>query len=136
MDGYIPPIHDCTPYHMQAIAALLKTGQSEPQMPKDDRMTTGKLIWYVAPIRPVMQMKVPEMKYPIQTQSHDCHQDSPPMIMEEDIIHVFYSPLVDDVEEWPIETHNVEAVGDPEAHKIPGAPLTALRFDYHTTLEQ
>ena len=87
---YIPPIHDCTPYQMQAMAALLNTGQSEPQIPKDARMPTGKLIWYVAPIRAVMQMKVPEMKYPIQTQSHDCHHDSPPMIIEDDIIHVFY----------------------------------------------
>lgn len=42
---YTPPIHDCTPYHIQAIAARLKTGQSEPQIPKDARATTGKLIW-------------------------------------------------------------------------------------------
>lgn len=58
---YIPPIHDCTPYHIQAIAARLNTGQSEPQMPNDARVTTGKLMWYVAPIRPVMQMNVPDM---------------------------------------------------------------------------
>jgi hypothetical protein len=31
-------------YQIQAIAALLKTGQSEPQMPNEDRATTGKEI--------------------------------------------------------------------------------------------
>ena len=54
---HCPPIHDCTPYQMQAIAARLKTGHSEPQMPKEALLTTGKLMWYVAPIRPVKQMK-------------------------------------------------------------------------------
>lgn len=73
----LPPIHDCTPYQIQAMAARLKTGHREPQMPKEDLLTTGKEIWYVAPIRPVIQMKVPEMVYPIQTQSHDCHQERP-----------------------------------------------------------
>lgn len=37
----VPPIQACTPYQMQAIAARLKTGQSAPQIPKDDRLTTG-----------------------------------------------------------------------------------------------
>ena len=71
------------------MAARLKTGQSEPQIPNDARVRTGKLIWYVAPIRPVMQMKVPDMVYPIQTQSQDCHHDSPPMIIDDDTIQVF-----------------------------------------------
>ncbi|KAL8783503.1 MAG: hypothetical protein Q9195_009373 [Heterodermia aff. obscurata] len=45
------------------MAARLKTGHNEPQMPKDALLTTGKEIWYVAPIRPVMQMKtVPGFK--------------------------------------------------------------------------
>lgn len=92
-------------------------------------------MWYVAPIRPVMQMKVPEMKYPIQTQSHDCHHDRPPMIMEEDIIHVFYSLSMDYLDERALRTHDVEAVGNPEAHEIPGTPLTALRFDCQMALE-
>jgi hypothetical protein len=77
-------------YQIQAIAALLKTGHSEPQMPKEDRATTGKEIWYVAPIRPVKQMKTAAIEYPIHTQSHDCHQDKPPAIMEDEIIQVFW----------------------------------------------
>ena len=31
-------------YQMQAIAALLKTGQSDPQIPNDARLVTGKEI--------------------------------------------------------------------------------------------
>lgn len=73
----------------QAIAALLKTGHNEPHMPNEARPTTGKLIWYVAPIRPVIQMKTADIVYPIQTHSQDCHHDSPPIIMEDDIIQVF-----------------------------------------------
>jgi len=57
----IPPIHDWTPYQIQAMAARLNTGHREPQMPNEALATTGKEIWYVAPIRPVMQMKVPEI---------------------------------------------------------------------------
>lgn len=38
----VPPIHPCTPYQIQAITARLNTGQSEPQMPKEDLATTGK----------------------------------------------------------------------------------------------
>lgn len=38
---YVPPIHDCTPYQMHAIAARLKTGHSEPHTPKEERETTG-----------------------------------------------------------------------------------------------
>lgn len=45
---------------MQAIAARLKTGHIEPHIPNDALLITGKLIWYVAPMRPVMQMKAPE----------------------------------------------------------------------------
>ena len=43
-------------------------------------------------MRPVIQMKTPAIEYPIQTQSHDCHHDSPPpTIMEDEIIQVFYN---------------------------------------------
>lgn len=35
-----------------------------------------------------MQTNIPEKRYPIQTQSHDCHHDKPSMIMAEEIIHV------------------------------------------------
>ena len=72
------------------MAALLKTGHNEPQIPKEARLTTGKLMWYVAPIRPVMQMKVADIVYPIQTQSHDCHQERPLTIMDDEIIQVFW----------------------------------------------
>ena len=73
------------------MAARLKTGHREPQMPKEALLTTGNEMWYVAPIRPVIQMKVPEMVYPIQTQSHDCHQERPLATWVELIIHVFCS---------------------------------------------
>lgn len=42
----------------------------------------------MAPMRPVRQMKHAAMEYPIHTQIHDCHQESPEMIMEEEIIQV------------------------------------------------
>src|ERR1700761_6828944 len=40
----VPPIQAWTPYQMQAMAARLKTGHNEPQIPKDERATTGKPI--------------------------------------------------------------------------------------------
>ena len=39
-----PPIQACTPYQTHAIAARLKTGHKEPQMPNDARDMTGKEI--------------------------------------------------------------------------------------------
>jgi hypothetical protein len=51
---HVPPIHACTPYQIHAMAALLNTGQSAPQMPKEERDTTGNEIWYIAPMRPVI----------------------------------------------------------------------------------
>jgi hypothetical protein len=55
-------------------------------MPKDDLPTTGKAMWYFAPILP---MKPPAMAYPIHTQSHDCHQARPgSMMLAEEIIQV------------------------------------------------
>ena len=41
----VPPIHACTPYQILAMAARLKTGHNAPQIPKDERLTTGKEIW-------------------------------------------------------------------------------------------
>ncbi len=58
----LPPIHDWTPYQMQAMAALLNTGHKDPQIPKEALLTTGNEILYVAPIRPVIQINVPEIK--------------------------------------------------------------------------
>lgn len=40
-----PPMYDCTPYQITAMAALLKTGQKDPQIPKDARAATGNEIW-------------------------------------------------------------------------------------------
>lgn len=40
-----PPMYDCTPYQMQAMAARLKMGHRLPQMPKEARLTTGKPMW-------------------------------------------------------------------------------------------
>ena len=86
-----PPIQAWTPYQIQAIAARLNTGQRAPQIPKLARLTTGKEMWYVAPILPVRQTKEAAMVYPSQTQIHDSHQERPTAgtIMEDEIIHVF-----------------------------------------------
>jgi hypothetical protein len=35
-------------------------------------------------------MKMAAKKYPTHTQSHDCHQEMPLTIIDEDIIHVFW----------------------------------------------
>ena len=83
---------------MQAMAARLKTGHRDPQIPNEARATTGNEIWYIAPMRPVKQMKVAEIVYPTQTQSQHCHQESdvvgvPPAIMALAIIHVLMLKL-------------------------------------------
>jgi hypothetical protein len=57
-------------------------------MPKDALLTTGKLMWYVAPMRPVEQTNAAAIKYPIQTQIHDCHHDMPSTTLDEEIIQV------------------------------------------------
>lgn len=41
---HCPPIHDCTPYQMQAMTERLRTGHKDPQMPNDDLLMTGKPI--------------------------------------------------------------------------------------------
>lgn len=70
------------------IAARLKTGQRQPQMPKEALFTTGNPTWYTAPMRPVKQTKKAAIEYPSQTHIHDCHHDRPLTIMEELIIQV------------------------------------------------
>jgi hypothetical protein len=54
-------------------------------------VTTGKEMWYVAPILPVRQTKQAAMVYPSQTQIQLSHQERPTAgtIIEEDIIQVF-----------------------------------------------
>ena len=74
---------------MQAIAARLNTGHKEPHIPNDALLMTGKEIWYVAPMRPVKQMKQAAMVYPSQTQIHDCHHERPLVTIADDIIQVF-----------------------------------------------
>lgn len=84
----------------------------------------------MAPMRPVMQMKQPAMEYPIHTQSHDCHQERPFAIMEDEIIHVFWYDIS---RCWCVSAgcaHDIEGVGNPETNKIPWAPLPSLRFDW------
>jgi hypothetical protein len=44
------------------MAARLRTGQREPQIPKELRAATGNEMWYLAPMRPVMQMKQAAME--------------------------------------------------------------------------
>lgn len=74
---------------MQAIAARLKTGHKEPHIPNDALVTTGKEMWYVAPMRPVKQTKQAAIVYPSQTQIHDCHHERPLVTIADDIIQVF-----------------------------------------------
>jgi hypothetical protein len=42
-------------------------------------------------------MKMAANKYPTHTQSHDCHQDMPLTIIDEDIIHVFWAQSISSV---------------------------------------
>jgi hypothetical protein len=39
------PIQACTEYQMIAMTTLLRTGQMEPKVPKEDLQLTGKVIW-------------------------------------------------------------------------------------------
>lgn len=84
----VPPIHACTPYQMQAIAARFNTGHNEPHMPNELLATTGKEIWYVAPILPVRQIKQAAIEYPTQTVIQLCHHDKPFKMAAEEIIQV------------------------------------------------
>lgn len=87
---------------------LLSTGQREPQIPNEALFTTGKLMWYIAPILPVKTTKNPAIEYPIQTQSHagrgqsrsidrkrpiPCHQLRPTSRDDAAIIHVLMLKL-------------------------------------------
>lgn len=45
--------HTWTPYHMTAIAARLRIGQNDPQMPKEARFVTANGIRYIDAIRPI-----------------------------------------------------------------------------------
>lgn len=68
------------------MAARLKTGHKLPQIPNEALLMTGNPMWYVAPMRPVIQTKAPAIAYPSHTQIHDCHQERPATTMDEDII--------------------------------------------------
>jgi hypothetical protein len=74
------------------MAARLKTGHKLPQMPNDALPTTGKPMWYMAPIRPEATTKHAAKKYPIQTHIQACHQDSPPTIMLPGLKHQHCAP--------------------------------------------
>lgn len=76
------------------------------------------------------------MKYPIQTQIHDCHHDRPSTIIEDEIIQVFYSRVlltkilsIDFLGTELPGTHNIERVGNPEGDIVQPCPLTTLRLD-------
>lgn len=71
------------------MAARLRTGQKDPQTPKDALVPTGKDTWYTAPILAERQTKTAARKYPNQTQIHDCHHARPSTIIAEEIIQVF-----------------------------------------------
>jgi len=73
----VPPMLACTPYHIQAMTARFKTHHMLPQIPKLARATTGKVMWKMAPGRAFSTKNGAEMPHPIQTQSQDCHQESP-----------------------------------------------------------
>lgn len=54
-------------------------------------------------MRPVRHTKQAAKKYPTQTQSHDCHQDKPSTIIDDEIIQVFYATR-------PIITHSLAQI--------------------------
>jgi hypothetical protein len=86
----------------------------------------------VAPIRPVKQMKQAAMEYPIHTQSHDCHQERPLAIMEDEIIQVFWHKISRRRRRLPSTgfTHDIERVCHPKADKIPRTPLPSCWLNW------
>jgi hypothetical protein len=84
----------------------------------------------VAPIRPVKQMKQAAIEYPIHTQSHDCHQERPLAIMEDEIIQVFLHIISRRLGSSTELTHDVERVCHPETDEIPGTPLPSCRLNW------
>lgn len=81
-------------------------------------------------MRPVRQTKHAARKYPIQTQIHDCHQDRPSTIIEEEIIHVFYlyqPPFGIDISEEM--TYDIQRIGDPKGDEIVPAPQASFGVD-------
>ncbi len=57
IDGQHWSLVDGSKCSYQAMTDLFSTGHREPQIPNDALLTTGKLIWYVAPILPVRTTK-------------------------------------------------------------------------------
>ena len=105
------------------MAARLNTGHKEPQIPKGERATTGKPIWYVAPIRPVRQTKQAEIVYPIQTQIQDCHHERPySVIIELEIIHVLMLNESAGHSQPDLFHQNIMILTNPESNIIPRAP--------------
>lgn len=84
----VPPMLDCTPYHIHAIAPRLKTHHKLPKMPKLVRLTTGNVIWNTAPGRAFKTRKGVTRLYPSHTQIHACHHDMPSCIIDDTIIQV------------------------------------------------
>jgi hypothetical protein len=75
------------------------------------------------------QMKQAAMLYPIQTQSHDCHQDRPGLaaIMDDDIIQVLMLNESADPSVSPVDmVKKVLEHTDPETNVIPSTPLPSL----------
>lgn len=72
------------------------------------------------------------MLYPIQTQSQDCHQESPGLaaIMDEDIIQVLMlnesAIRIISKDGGLMEVRS--ALTDPETDKVPSTPLPSLRL--------
>ncbi len=96
------------------IAARLNTAHMEPQIPNEDLLTTGKGMWYVAPMRPVMATNPPAIIYPSHTHSHDCHHERPG----------------NDHGRRDHPCVNVKGVRDPECHKGPACPFSPGWFNW------
>jgi hypothetical protein len=75
-------------------------------------------------------MKMAAMVYPIHTQSHDCHQERPLAIMEDEIIQVFLQKISHYLGSSTGFAHDIERVCDPEPDEIPRTPLPSCWLNW------
>lgn len=83
-------------------------------------------------MRPVRHTKLAAMKYPIQTQIHDCHHERPSTIIEDEIIQVFWElPVRFSLSSFGLcDTHNIEGISNPKCDVVDPFPLSSFRFNY------
>lgn len=106
---------------MHAMTPRLKTGQRDPQIPKEARLMTGNEIWYTAPIRPEATMKTPVIEYPAHTQSQHSHQERPARTLDETVVsQISVSCLTDH------PSIDVNRIRKPEGNVIPWSPQSLV----------